>query len=909
MNEHDLSKTVFLPKTKFPMKANLVQNEPTMIEYWQKNSIYKSILNDRSKEKNVKKFTLHDGPPYANGNFHVGHALNKILKDIINKYHIINGYYVEYIPGWDCHGLPIELATLKKFPKTKFSTSEIRSHSREYAKKHIILQAEDQTRMGIFWDNSDLQKTLEENTDSSSFYYTMSPFFEVSILQIFYQLFEKNLIYKAKKPIHWCCSCATALAEAEVEYAQHKSLSIYVKFPVNNKAHTYVVIWTTTPWTLPANLAVCFNESLSYSEYQTSIGNLILADGREKEFFKTTGLSYTKKETIHINEIKKLEVRHPFLEQKSMVILGDHVTLDAGTGIVHTAPGHGQDDYQIGLKYELEPYSPVNIYGKYTKDFALLEGTFVFKANAPIIEILESKNLCVYTEEIEHSYPHCWRCRKPIIFQATEQWFFAIHKLKEQALEYVKNAQWFPQKSENRFMSMIQNRPDWCLSRQRAWGVPIPAFVCKNCGGTLMTKKTLKHLVEIVKKEGIEVWFDQNAKDLLPENTSCAQCNSSDFIQEQNILDVWFDSGITWDVVLKNNHQLNFPADVYLEGSDQHRGWFQSSFWPCLALNGHLPYKKVVTHGYVLDDKGRAMSKSLGNVISPSKDVIPKYGADVLRLWVCSEDFTTDNTIGYENLNRISDTYRKIRNSFRYMLGNLNDTHEFVPNEKLIVHELDLWVLHELSIMEMKFIEAYENYEIHDIFQKIQQFITITLSHKYFDIIRDSLYCNHSKCKTRQSHIQTLWILLYSLCVWMSPVLSFTMEEVYQTILSKQKKSVFQNKWPSAQKWKNNQIQQKFDQVWEVKNKINILIEKARNESEIKSSMQVIVKMPQKEISTLGFSKEELESLFIISFIEESDHQDIKIAISDFPKCPRCWQHKKIQDQLCKRCEEVVGFI
>ena len=994
MTKQNWSETVYLPKTSFPMKANLPQREPFIIDFWKNQKIYLNILKSRT---NNTRFTLHDGPPYANGRFHVGHALNKILKDIINKYNLLLGKYVNYVPGWDCHGLPIELAVIKKLNKKKGSMNSkkdpntIRTACREYALEFIKLQAQDQTRMGVFWDDTDIQNLKSDgSSELSNIYYTMSRYFESTILETFQSLFKKGLIYKGKKPIHWCASCATALAEAEVEYQEHTSPSIYVKFPVTNienfsnnsnqkgtQAQAYVVIWTTTPWTLPANLAVAFHPQFEYSIYQTSMGNLIIASGLEEKFFEETGLTFQSKKVVSQKDIQSWKVKHPFLPRESVVVLGEHVTLEAGTGIVHTAPGHGHDDYIIGQKYNLDIFTPVDHRGRYTKEFQEMEGVKVFEANHLIIQKLKDTELLVHSKEFQHNYPHCWRCHKPLIFRAAPQWFLSIEPLKEKGLRATKKTKWIPHWGENRFESTIINRPDWCLSRQRFWGVPIPSFRCISCGESYLNEKTLDHIVKKVQKEGIEVWFQEDINTLLPKNTKCS-CGSTEFEKENDILDVWFDSGVTWNVVLKKHLDLGFPSDLYLEGSDQHRGWFQSSLWPALALEGQAPYKKVLTHGYVLDEKGRAMSKSLGNVISPTEDIIPKYGADVLRLWVSSEDYRTDNTIGFSILNQLSESYRKIRNTFRYLLGNLQDGNFiYETNPSFITHELDIWILHRFSTLGKTIKKAYENYEFHHVYQEALHFCTIDLSQIYFDIIRDSLYCDahpnfenkrlnttnptsstrnnrNTREKRRNSALQTLSVILKNLNIWLSPVLSFTMEEIYQILNQsgqqeekEKKQSVFNEIWPELSEWENPDIEKKFAPIWALKEKVNIKLEEARNQKKIGSSIDAIVSLSKKDGISDIFSffesrsepkellpEELLAEYFVVSkviLIQEpldshtentDDLSFIKVESfaslacnslekslkNSFEKCPRCWLYRELTPKgVCSRCDEVVG--
>ena len=904
------------------MKANLAQREPSIIEFWQKNQIYSRLVQER--KDSTKRFILHDGPPYANGHLHAGHALNKILKDMINKFHILQGYYVNYIPGWDCHGLPIELAVIKKLANKKNDSHRnptiIRKACRDYALEYMNLQAKDQTRMGVFWHHSGKEikaGSSENNGRDLHIYFTMSRSFESSVLETLKELFIKGLVYRGKRPIHWCSSCATALAEAEVEYRMHTSPSIYVAFPVKNRENTSVIIWTTTPWTLPANLGVCFHPEFEYSVYQIKEGanskNIIIASGLEEDFFEKTGLKVISKSRLGEADIQKLEVGHPFLDQRSHVLFGKHVTLEAGTGIVHTAPGHGDDDHLVGQKYNLDIYSPVDHRGRFTEEFSQMAGVKVFDANPRIIELLKEKKALIKETTLEHNYPHCWRCHKPLIFRATPQWFLSVGKLKDLAFEKIKKVQWIPDWGESRFQSTIEKRPDWCLSRQRYWGVPIPSFSCTNCGQSYMEKESFEQIIDRVKKHGIEVWFEKKTHELLPQDVQC-ECGSKEFQKETDILDVWFDSGVSWNAVLKQNPELSFPADLYLEGSDQHRGWFQSSLWPALAIEKEPPYRKVLTHGYVLDEKGRAMSKSLGNVISPVQDIIPKYGGDVLRLWAASEDYRSDNTIGFNILNQLSDSYRKIRNTFRYMLGNLQDGRFSPTQEKTgITNELDKWILHRLALLGNQMKRAYQDYEFHTVYQRALRFCTIDLSQVYFDIIRDSLYCDDSPDKvvssSRRSSLTTLRIILDHLNVWFAPILSFTMEEVYQTLGQKNNKSIFQELWPDCSHWIDQSLSDQFDAVWELKDKVNIELENARAQKEIGSSVDASVFLP-KDHERLPFSTKLIAEYLVVSEVSFTDSKEIQVKLSGKEKCSRCWLRRKLSEfGVCDRCsEKIAGY-
>ncbi|MCS6972108.1 MAG: isoleucine--tRNA ligase, partial [Leptospiraceae bacterium] len=715
----------------------------------------------------------------------------------------------------------------------------------------------------------------------------------------FRDLFLKGLIYKGKKPVYWDIATASAHAEAEIEYQEHESDAIYVKFPVTNRPDCYVVIWTTTPWTLPANLGVCFNEKITYAAVKTTAGELIVAEKLVPAVLASAGLENQGMRLLGVEEIYQLRVRHPFLERESKVLFGSHVTEDAGTGIVHTAPGHGQDDYNIGLQYGLEVLSPVDDHGRYTQEFPEMQGKTVFEANPLIIEKLRMSGLLLAQEKIRHQYPYSWRSHKPLIMRATPQWFLKIEPLRQQALEQIPSIQWIPDWGESRFVAAIRSRPDWCLSRQRFWGVPIPAFNCTACGAVYMNEPSLNYIIALVEKHGIEVWFEKPAAELLPANARCS-CGNTEFTKENNILDVWFDSGVSWYAVLKENAQLRYPADIYLEGSDQHRGWFQSSLWPALALTGIAPYKKVVTHGYVLDQEGRAMSKSLGNGLSPREDVIQKYGSDVLRLWVASEDFRTDNRIGREMLAQLAEAYRKIRNTLRYLLGNLHDGRAAANLQDAdITQKLDRWVLAEAAELVRQVTVAYEKAEFHLVYHRILQFCTVTLSNLYLDMVRDSLYCDAPQDPKRRSTLRAFAILTETLLTLLAPILSFTAEEA-QRILTPQQ-SVFENPWPNLERFADGALLSEFENYKKIRAEVYARIEPLRQKGEIGSDGEVEVEIPHKI--------EDIETLQRFLGVAElkTDASELKVRKSGHPKCPRCWMHRPLSDRgLCARCTEVV---
>ena len=916
----DYSKSVNLPETDFPMRGNLPQKEPEMLARWEGEKIYNKILAAKNEKKT---YILHDGPPYANGPIHIGHALNKILKDIIVKHKSMQGFKSLYVPGWDCHGLPIELMVTKQLgdEAKKMPKNEIRKKCREYAGKYIEIQMEGFKRLGVFGDFDHP-------------YLTMSNEFESTIVKTFGELFSKGYIYRGKKPIYWCPTCETALAEAEVEYENHTSHSIYVKFKADpatvavegiNKEKTYIVIWTTTPWTLPANLAVSLHPDFAYSMFKSGDEHYVLANGLAEAFSSATGKVLESSVPLSMDQLKAMKVSHPFIDRESKIIFGTHVTLDAGTGIVHTAPGHGMEDYIVGLEYGLDVFCPVDHQGRYTDAYPEMKGVHVFDANAKVIEILKNNGSLIHTEKLDHSYPHCWRCKKPLIYRATEQWFFGmdINNLRQKGLKAVDDTKWVPSWGESRFRGMVEKRPDWCLSRQRLWGVPIPSFACKKCGKNNMSAESIAYFAQLSKTKGIDSWFTDDITDLVPAGTKCS-CGSNEFTKEFDILDVWFDSGVSHFAVLDNWPEHSWPADLYLEGSDQHRGWFQSSLWPAVALRGRAPYNTVLTHGFLLDQEGKAMSKSLGNVIPPEK-IISQYGADILRLWVSSEDYRNDLKIGFDIMKQLADSYRKIRNTFKYMIGNLSD---FDPVKNRVAYadlsDIDKWVLFKLYQLSKEAIAAYDAYEFHNVYRKIVNFCAVDLSSIYFDMSKDILYTEAKNSKKRRGNQTALYEIQETLLRLVSPILVFTSEEIWK--FTNNADSIHMQEYrPLDEAFNNAEIAKKMESLVDVKKDLLKALEIKRKDKVIGTSIEAAVTVFSSSESVrrqLSESPEDTKRFLQVSKVIVADKEDadmakydttsIKVEPANGKKCVRCWNYfdtlgsDKNHPELCDRCTHAV---
>lgn len=930
MSDKDYGATLNLPKTSFQMKANLPNKEPKFIKMWQEQEIYFKGI-----DKDKPSFILHDGPPYANGEIHIGHALNKILKDIILKYKRLRGYNAPYIPGWDTHGLPIELKVTEKLgSKAKEMTpAEIRELCAEYAKKWVGIQREGFVRLGVLgdWENP---------------YLTLKPEYEAKQLEVFGELYENGYIFKGLKPIYWSPVTETALAEAEIEYKNVSSPSIYVKMKANQDLldrigmteETWVVIWTTTPWTLPANVAISLNPDFEYGVYKTEKGNLILGKDLAEQAFSAMEIeNYELIKEFVGRDIERTTYQHPFLARTGLVILGTHVTADAGTGCVHTAPGHGQDDYVVGTRYGLPVISPINHKGVLTEDAGQFAGLFYAKANKEICAYLEGTGDLLKLKMIEHSYPHDWRSKTPVIFRATEQWFVNVEgsDIRERALKALDDVTFIPAWGRNRIGSMLETRPDWCISRQRVWGVPIPVFYNVATGKEIFNRDILNRIIEIVKKEGTIAWVKYSAEELIGEELlEKYNLKGVELRKETNIMDVWFDSGVSHRAVLETRGDLlHRPADLYLEGSDQHRGWFQTSLLTSIGSTHDAPFKNILTHGFVNDGEGKKMSKSVGNTVVPA-DVIKVYGADILRLWCASVDYREDVKISDNILKQMAEAYRRVRNTARYILGNSNDFNpntDRVPYEQLM--EIDKWALHKLEVLKRKVTENYDKYEFYNLFQDIHYFAGVDMSAFYLDIIKDRLYTEGTNSIERRSAQTVMTEILVTLTKMIAPILSFTAEEIWETLpeVLKDRESVLLTDWSKENdEYLNPEIENKWVEIIKVRKEANKSLEKARQGKDriIGNSLDAKVMLHSTDAEIQKFlveNREKLELALIVSEVEIVENIDetftkgeeatdlyIKVLHAEGEKCERCWKYSKEigkdpeHPTLCPRCASVL---
>lgn len=922
----DYSKTLNLPETEFPMRAGLPEREPEFLKYWEENKIY-----EKKQELHAghKKFVLHDGPPYANGKIHMGTALNKILKDIIMKYKYAQGFDTPYVPGWDTHGMPIEHAAIKNLGlnRHELDTLVLRKECHDYALKWIDEQRTDFKRLGVLgdWDHP---------------YITMTHDYEAVQIHVFGEMAKKGYIYKGKKAVYWCPHCETALAEAEIEYGEEKSPAIFVKMPLVKDngmlpeaaqgKPAYIVIWTTTPWTMPANVAIALHPDFEYAWVECEGEILFMA----KEMLEAVG-KVCKKDLSNIigtckgKDMEYAECRHPFetIDRKSLVVLADYVTLEAGTGCVHTAPGHGADDFETGVRYNLPIICPVDGSGKLTAeagaDFA---GMFVFDANVPIIKYLAGLNRLFGKENIRHQYAHCWRCKNPIIYRATEQWFASVDGFREEALNAIANdVQWIPSWGEARIHNMVADRHDWCISRQRVWGVPIPIFYCEDCNEHLVNDDTINAVADLFAKEGSDAWWAHSAEEILPQGTKCPKCGGTHFRKESDIMDVWFDSGSSHVAVCKTRPELAWPADMYLEGSDQHRGWFQSSLLTSVATEGKAPYHAVLTHGYVVDGEGRKMSKSVGNTVAP-QEVIAQYGADIIRLWAASSDYKADIRISKEILKQLSEVYRKIRNTIRYILGNTNDfNYETDKVEFKDMLELDRWALMHMQLLKKEVSAAYESYDFHVLYHAIHNFCSVEMSSYYLDILKDRLYAYKADSFERRSAQTAMYEIMLDLVVMIAPVLSFTMEEVWQFMKkpASMPESVFMMPWPECkEEYIDEALESKWDNFIEIRSEITRVLEGARRAKTIGHSLDAKVELHAtgEALAILRSVEGDLATLLIVSQaklveglaggVEATGREDLKVTVqaAEGEKCERCWIYSDTVGKdaehptVCARC-------
>ena len=907
----ELKDTLLMPKTDFPMRGNLPNKEPNFLKRWEEMDLYRKVL-----EKNAGKptYVLHDGPPYANGNIHIGHALNKILKDFIVKYKNMNGFVSNYVPGWDTHGLPIEQVLVnngvdrKSMPATKF-----RNKCKDYALKQVDKQREDFKKLGVIgdWDNP---------------YLTLDPKFEAEQIRVFGKMVDKGYIYKGLKPIYWSPSSESALAEAEIEYRDHTSPSIYVAFDLVSEdgvveKGTKFVIWTTTPWTLPANLGIAVHPDFEYQVVKYNGESYLLAKERVNFLAEQFGWeNYEEGKVIFGKELEYLLCQHPFLDRTSTLILADYVTLDSGTGLVHTAPGHGVDDYLVGQgKYKLGVLSPVDNQGVLTEEAGQFAGKFVFDANKDIIAYLAETGALLKQENITHSYPHDWRSKKPIIFRSTPQWFCSVDAFRSELLEAVDNTKFYSEWGKPRLYNMIRDRGDWVISRQRVWGVPIPVFYAEN-GEAILDNKLIEHVAKIFEVEGSNVWFYKEAKELLPEGYTHPGSPNDEFTKEMDIMDVWFDSGTSHQGCCAVRDDLTYPADLYLEGSDQYRGWFNSSLITSVAVSGAAPYKELVSAGFVMDGNGNKMSKSLGNVISPN-DVGKQLGAEIIRLWSASVDYTQDVRISNDILKQVSETYRKIRNTYRFLLGNLFNG-SFDNRKDLVeyadLEELDKYMMIKFEKVVANVLDYYENYQFNSITSELTNFFNVELSSFYLDYGKDILYIEGEDSPKRRSMLTVLYAILSKSVRLFAPILSFTAEEIYDNMPYEDAESVHLLDFPEKNVIEDAALEAKWDKLLEVRDDVNKALEESRNEKVIGKSLEAAVEIysNDSEVVELLNSVDNLHQLFIVSSVEVKENDGatydlatVKVTKAQGHRCERCWNivEEVTEESLCHRCHGILN--
>lgn len=910
----DYSATLNLPKTEFPMRGNLPENEPKVLEEIFENGLYEKMLK---KNEGKEPFVLHDGPPYANGEIHIGHALNKILKDTIVRYKNLQGYYTPFIPGFDTHGMPTENKAIKALGlnRDEIPVSEFRDTCKSFNKDYITKQTEGFKRLGVLadWENP---------------YITYQSKIEAKQVGVFADMYKKGYIYKGLKPVYWCTDCETALAEAEIEYKDVHNTSAYVKFPVEDskglfdKENTFVVIWTTTPWTLPGNMGITIDPEFEYSIVNCGEENYIMAKELVSKVMEMAGIeTYKIVKTFKGKELEGVLCKHPFLDRTSKVVMGSDdtvaVELDTGTGAVHTAPGYGKEDYLCGLKNGLDIVVTVNEKGHQTEGAGPFAGMFYAKSDKEIIKWLEEHNLLLHKQDLVHSYPHCWRCKKPVIYRATNQWFASVDGFRKETLEAIKSVKWIPAWGEERITKMVEDRNDWCISRQRTWGVPIPIFYCKDCGKEYVTDESLEKVQKIFKEQGSNAWFDLTEKELMPEGCKCPECGCAEFKKETDIMDVWFDSGSTHESVIA---ERGLPeTNLYLEGSDQYRGWFQSSLLTSVATKGKAPYKEVLTHGYTVDGQGRKMSKSLGNGIDP-KDMIKQYGADILRLWVLSSDYQSDVSISKDIMKQAAEVYRKIRNTARYILGNINDFDVNNPVKYEDLQELDKWALMKLNHLIKDCTKAFDEYDFNKAYQALNTFCVVDMSNFYLDIIKDRLYTRQKDSVERRAAQTTMYEILSSLVRIIAPMTSFTAEEIWKHMPHKEnenEESIMLEYWPKAkEEYENKELEEKWNKIIKVKEEAAKALEMARAEKVIGHSLnaKVIINADKENYEFLKGKEELLQEVFIVSGVELNEAKEFSVEVkpADGEKCERCWMYSttvgedKENPTICHKCSEAL---
>ena len=916
MNEEkkDYSATLNLPKTEFPMRGNLPENEPKILDEIFENGLYEKMLK---KNEGKEPFVLHDGPPYANGEIHIGHALNKILKDTIVRYKNLQGYYTPVIPGFDTHGMPTENKAIKALGlnRDEIPVSQFRDTCKSFNKNYIAKQTEGFKRLGVIadWENP---------------YITYQPQIEAKQVGVFADMYKKGYIYKGLKPVYWCTDCETALAEAEIEYKDVHNTSAYVKFPVEDskglfdKENTFVVIWTTTPWTLPGNMGITIDPEFEYSIVNCGEEDYIMAKELVSKVMEMVGIEdYKIVKTFKGKELEGILCRHPFLDRTSRVVMGSDdtvaVELDTGTGAVHTAPGYGKEDYLCGLKNGLDIVVTVNEKGHQTEGAGPFAGMFYAKSDKEIIKWLEEHNLLLHKQELVHSYPHCWRCKKPVIYRATNQWFASVDGFRKETLEAIKSVKWIPAWGEERITKMVEDRNDWCISRQRTWGVPIPIFYCKDCGKEYVTDESLEKVQKIFKEQGSNAWFDLTEKELMPEGCKCPECGCTEFKKETDIMDVWFDSGSTHESVIA---ERGLPeTNLYLEGSDQYRGWFQSSLLTSVATKGKAPYKEVLTHGYTVDGQGRKMSKSEGNVIAP-QTMIKEYGADILRLWVLSSDYQSDVSISKDIMKQVAEVYRKIRNTARYILGNINDFDVNNPVKYEDLQELDKWALMKLNQLIKDCTKAFDEYDFNKAYQALNTFCVVDMSNFYLDIIKDRLYTRKKDSMERRAAQTAMYEILSSLVRIIAPMTSFTAEEIWKHMPHKEdenKESIMLEYWPETkEEYENKELEEKWNKIIKVKEEAAKALEMARAEKIIGHSLnaKVIINADKENYEFLKGKEDLLQEVFIVSGVElnESEEFSVEVKTADGEKCERCWMYSttvgedKENPTICHKCSEAL---